>query len=494
MNVNRRFYLVTAMIVTVFSSIVQSDLACAAQDEHLVSMTILQMNDVYEMTPVAGGAQGGLARVATVHKELLRKNPNTFVILAGDLFSPSAMGTAKVDGERLNGRHIVDVMNHLGLDYATFGNHEFDLPEEHFLKRLAESKTQWFSSNTFDAHGQSFPNVPARVVFTIANKAHRTVRVGLFGLTTSSNQSGYVTYADPMAKAKEHVTALRNRVDILIAVTHLPIDQDTKLVEELPEIDIVIGGHEHEDFQQWRGPDLTPIVKADANARTVYVHDFVFDTNTRKLEMASRLRKINGDIPDDPAVASRIQFWVEKAFAGFREQGFDAQRVVATTTDPLDGTEAAVRNHTTRLTELIALGILHSVPNAEWAIYNSGSIRIDDVLPPGKVTEYDIIRTLPFGGNVIAVDMKGSLLRRILDQGIANKGTGGFLQVASKTNNPAIKPEDTYLVAINDFLLKGKESGLLYLTRDNPDLQVRTEGAGSIDIRKALIAELQKEY
>jgi ABC-type uncharacterized transport system substrate-binding protein len=74
-----------------------------------------------------------------VRQELLAKNRNTITILAGDLFNPSAMGTARVDGERLNGRHIVDVMNVLGLDYATFGNHEFDLSEEQFLKRLSES-------------------------------------------------------------------------------------------------------------------------------------------------------------------------------------------------------------------------------------------------------------------------------------------------------------------------------------------------------------------
>jgi 5'-nucleotidase / UDP-sugar diphosphatase len=467
--------------------------ALASTDEHVVTLTFLHMNDVYEITPIAGGTQGGLARVATVRKELLTKNRNTFTILAGDLFNPSAMGTARVDGEPLNGRHIVDVMNMVGLDYATFGNHEFDLSKEQFLKRLSESKATWFSSNTFDAQGQPFPNIPAHVVFKVSNHAKRTAQVGLFGLTTNSNQPGYVTYADPLMKAKEQVAALRRQVDILIAVTHLSIDQDIRLVETLPEIDLVIGGHEHEDFQLWRGPDLTPIVKADANARTVYVHDFVFNTATRKLEIVSRLRKINSDIPEDPAVAARIKGWVEKAFAGFREQGFEPERLVATVPDPLDGTEASVRNRATRLTNLIAQGMLHSIPNAEWAVYNSGSIRIDDVLLPGNISEYDIIRTLPFGGIVLAVDMKGALLQRVLDQGVANTGTGGFLQTVSTSDQP-IQPDRTYLVAINDFLLTGRETGLPYLTRDNPDLKVRPTGAPNIDIRKALIAELQRQY
>ena len=100
----------------------------AAGDGSPLTLTILQMNDIYELTPVSGDREGGLARVATLRKELLAKDPRMITVLAGDLFSPSALGTARVDGERLAGRQIVDVMNILGLDYITFGNHEFDLP------------------------------------------------------------------------------------------------------------------------------------------------------------------------------------------------------------------------------------------------------------------------------------------------------------------------------------------------------------------------------
>ena len=147
----------------------------------VVVLTVLQMNDVYEITPVSGGEEGGLARVATVRRELLARNPNTITVLAGDLFSPSALGTARVDGQRLAGRQIVDVMNAVGLDYATFGNHEFDLSRAEFLARLSESTTTWVSSNTRDPNGQPFPNVPTDIVFTISNQAGRTARVGLFG-------------------------------------------------------------------------------------------------------------------------------------------------------------------------------------------------------------------------------------------------------------------------------------------------------------------------
>lgn len=109
----------------------------------LVAITILQMNDIYELTPVSGGREGGLARVATIRKDLLAENPHTMTVLAGDLLSPSALGTARVDGERLAGKQIVAAMNVLGLDYITFGNHEFDVRESGFLERLEKSRFTW---------------------------------------------------------------------------------------------------------------------------------------------------------------------------------------------------------------------------------------------------------------------------------------------------------------------------------------------------------------
>ena len=138
-------------------------------------------------------------------------------------------------------------------------------------------------------------------------------------------------------------------------------------------------------------------------------------------------------LADDPTVAQAVDRWVNAAFDGFRAQGFEPTKAVATTTEPLDGRESSVRNGPTRLTDLTAAGMLHAAPGTELAILNGGSIRIDDVIPPGEVTEYDIIRTLPFGDAVVSVQMTGSLLQRTLDQGRANAGTGGFLQTANVT-------------------------------------------------------------
>lgn len=58
----------------------------------VVDITLLQMNDVYELTPVSGGREGGLARVAAIRKELLAENPNTITLLDGSNAGESAAG------------------------------------------------------------------------------------------------------------------------------------------------------------------------------------------------------------------------------------------------------------------------------------------------------------------------------------------------------------------------------------------------------------------
>jgi 5'-nucleotidase len=473
-----------------------------APHDTIVKLTLLQINDLYEITPVSGGKEGGMARLATLRKQLAAQNPNTFMILAGDLFSPSALGTAKVNGERLDGKQMVAVLNAIGLNYCTFGNHEFDLKEQPFFQRLSESRFKWFSSNAFDKNGKPFPNVAENVVFTVANASNQQARVGMFGVTMTKNQPDYVTFADPLETARKQAQALRSQVDILIAVTHLTLDEDIALAQQIPEINLILGGHEHENVQVWRGADFTPILKADANVRSAYIHDLIYDTETRRLQINSHLQPINDKIPDDPEVSQVVQHWVDLGFAAFRQMGFEPGNLVVNSPVALDGRESSVRNRSTNLTEIIVEGFFQATPEADLAIFNGGSVRIDDEIPPGPISEYDVIRILPFGGKVVAVEMRGRLLKQVLDQGLANKGTGGYLQTAKLSwndaqdnwliNGKALDQRRNYKAAISDFLITGNEQGLSYLNRQNADLKVLNDNVS--EVRRALINQLQKAF
>jgi 5'-nucleotidase/UDP-sugar diphosphatase len=469
--------------------------ACGSGTSAPAALTIVHFNDVYEIGPVEGGKVGGLARVATVINELRRTQAPVMTTLGGDYLSPSALATARVDGEPIAGRQMVDVLNSLGLEYATLGNHEFDLAEPAFHARLAQSKFKIISSNITAADGSLFPNTEAFAVVPVT-VGGRSLKIGLFGVTIDSTRKAWVKYL-PVVESAKAAIAKMGEVDAIIALTHLSLQGDRDLVSAVPEIDVALGGHEHENWLIYRGADLTPIVKADANVRTLAVLSLTFPQGQRP-KISVRLEPITEAIASDATVDALVTKWTTTAFDAFRRDGFTPDRVVAQLTTSLDGREATVRNRQGNLTDLLT-SALATEGGTDVALMNGGSIRIDDELPPGAVTEYDAIRILPFGGNAVSLSMAGSLLARVLDVGVTNQGNGGFLHahgvtrqgnrwfVKGKPLNPSVR----YTVTTTDFLMTGRETNLDFLTRTHPLVR---DVKDLRDIRLVLIAELAKQY
>jgi 5'-nucleotidase len=126
-------------------------------------------------------------------------------------------------------------------------------------------------------------------------------------------------------------------------------------------------------------------------------------------------------------------------------------------------------------------------------------VRLDDVLPAGPITEYDVIRLLPFGGRVVEVELTGALLKQVLDQGDANRGIGGFLLRSNVEpsgggwliRGKPLDPESRYKVVLPDFLVSGGEQGLAWLNQQNPGLKpLKTLR----DIRLIVIDELKRRF
>jgi len=471
-------------------------LAAAAAGPRDAVVTILHFNDVYEITPVEAGHVGGLVRLATVRARLKAQYPALLTVLAGDYLSPSALGTAKVNGERLAGRQMVAVLNMVGLDWATLGNHEFDLGEDTFRARIAESKFHLVSSNVTDKNDAPFPGIATSAIVPVKAEG-RTVRVGLLGLTIDSNKQPWVHYKDPVASAREAVAALNGKCDAIVALTHLALARDQQIAEQVPEIDLILGGHEHENYFIERGAHFTPIIKADANVRTVAVVTLRIPGRGSRPTVTSRIERIDDRIKEGPRTAAEVKKWTDLGFAGFRAEGFEPNEPVATTPVTLDGRETIIRSQPTRLTALIADAMRHEA-KTDLSIFNAGSIRIDDVLlPAGSITQYDVIRVLPFGGPVVRATFTGALLSRVLQIGERNRGSGGFLHYAGitrdtdgfKIDGRPIDPAERYTLAISDFLLTGGEANLGFLTRTNPDV---TNVTDLRDVRMAVIDELKR--
>src|SRR3954454_8720145 len=109
-----------------------------------VKVTLLQVNDVYQFASVDQGKAGGLGRVLTLRKSIQQQNPNTLLLMAGDTISPS------VESITYKGAQMIEAWNAIGLDYATYGNHEFDFGPDVLRDRMRESKFGWVAANVID--------------------------------------------------------------------------------------------------------------------------------------------------------------------------------------------------------------------------------------------------------------------------------------------------------------------------------------------------------
>ena len=477
----------------------------------IITLKFVQVNDVYEIAPLSGGKYGGMARVAYVTDSIRRSNPNTYLFMAGDFLNPSLLGTIKVDGERLRGKHMIEVMNAMDFSLVTFGNHEFDLDEEDFQKRLNESKFQWTSANVLqNAESNKKPfsvqsgignvKIPNSYTLTVSDADGTKVRLGFFSVTLPSNPRDYVHYGDIYSEAISAYQELKPESDVIIGLTHLAIDEDIELAKKLPEIPLIMGGHEHNNMIVPEGKTI--IAKADANAKTVYIHTLVYNQATGAVTIDSKLFPIDDKTPSDPEVKAIVDKWGRVLDDKIKEVIENPNEVIYIANPPIDGTDSANRGIQTNLGDLVTAAMAKSFnerPDA--AIVNAGSFRIDDMLE-GNITSLDVFRVLPFGGEVLKIDITGELLIEVLNFGKNQSGNGAYLQRHNIKEGPSggwlINADPIeggkryYTIAISDFLLKGYD--IPFLTEENPGvLKIYETGAdeSAADIRKAVILYLK---
>jgi len=394
-----------------------------------VDFTVLQLNDVYDATPVEGGRRGGLARVATLRAQLEEENPNLISVLVGDFLSPSAIGATTGDG----GRHMIEALNAMKLSHATIGNHEFDVGQDELLARIAESDFKWISSNVSTGEGEPFAGVARNEIIEFKNQGGCAVKIALIGVCIDLFKRPWISYQDPVDSAREQVRALEHCADVFLTMTHLTIDGDKRLGTEVPQLDVLFGGHEHEAASAIVGEDSTPIFKADSNARSACIHRFRFDTRTGVARVHTDLRQIDESIDEEPETAAVVHKWQSITYNTLRARGNEPLEVVGTATESLDGREAEVRSRPTNLTRLLTETFLQEVAEADCVILGAGQVRIDGIIPPGDILFYDVVRIFPVNSGLSLLKMPGHLIRMLLDHAEASKGTGAYVHVANIT-------------------------------------------------------------
>ena len=188
----------------------------AAPAERTARLTILQINDVYEISPVEKGKKSGLARVATLRDRIAQESPHVVFVLPGDFLSPSTMSSM------FQGGQMVATLNAIGLDLATFGNHEFDFGTDVTRERIRESRFTWVSANLLDPD----TGLPFGGAVPFVLREYGGIRVAFFGLTTPetrtlSKGARNLKFLDPVEAAKDMVArARRAKADLIVALTH----------------------------------------------------------------------------------------------------------------------------------------------------------------------------------------------------------------------------------------------------------------------------------
>ena len=384
-----------------------------------IRVTLLQVNDVYQFTPVDQGTKGGIGRVMTLRKSIQNENPNTLFLLAGDTISPS------VESITYKGAQMIEAWNTAGLDYATFGNHEFDFGPDVLKDRMKESKFRWLAANVIEkSTGKPFGGADPFIIREFGG-----VKVGIFGLVlpetkTTSRPGADVDFLNPCDTARTVVSEIHSRgAKVVVALTHLSMRED-KEVARCADVDVIIGGHEHNLLESSAGG--APIFKMTADARELGRIDLNISQTTGELTSIDwKVMPVTSEIAEDSLFSS-----VYRKYSGLLAE---LDRRVGRSTVSLDGRSAENRTHETNIGNLVADSFRRATAS-DVALVNGGSIRVDEIIPAGRLTVRDVLSVLPFKNKLIKIEVTGALLRQALEHGVSRVAIGaepgGFPQVS----------------------------------------------------------------
>jgi 5'-nucleotidase len=453
-----------------------------------VRITLLQVNDVYQISPVDKGKAGGLARLATLKNKIAKNSPNMLLILGGDTLSPS------VASNTFKGEQMIAAWNAVPLDMAVFGNHEFDFGPDVLRQRIKESQFPWLGANAIDrTTKQPFGGAKATEM-----RVFEGIKIGFVGVVTddtllSSKPGEGIKFLEPIASVRREATRLRKQgANVVVAVTHLSMVTDRKLAAT-GIVDLILGGHDHTLLQSLVG--RTPIFKMGSDARILGTIDLLVDPKSKRLlHINWDSIQINDAIPDDPVAAKTIGEYETKLSALL-------DMIVGETSIALDARQETNRSRETNLGSWLA-DVYRASVHSDVAIINGGSIRSNAVVDAGKLSKRDILTLLPFENPIVKMQVSGRVLRLALEHGVAevaeNSESGQFPQISGlrfsydmrrpkgarivelTIDNTPVDEKSQYSIAINGYLATGGDGydmfkGLPYLITPENSLSETAE-------------------
>jgi len=453
--------------VAVLAVLLFSFFSADVQDDQ-PGFTILHTNDTHGYYGDDGNL--GFSTVKSLKDELEAQGQIVFLVDDGDFLQGTSYATITT------GQASVDVMNEVGYDLATIGNHEFDYTFDTMIERTSQLDFPVICSNlVYSSTGENvYPE------YTVIEKGG--IKLGFFGLlttetvkTTKAGNMGDSEVTDPIEAAERMVSLLEGMdVDYIVALGHigvarsLPVQSD-QICEAVSGIDLFIDGHSHtvmEDGKVSDGsieliPSDTLIVSAGCYNKHVGMVTVSSDG-----QMTAKLYK--GEARSDPAVDAAVQKVHKDS-----EQYFG--RTISSTEVFLDAERENVRSHETNLADLIADSI-RDAAGSDIGMINGGGVRAS--INIGDITVKDVYNVLPFINEIYLTSVKGSVIYDMLEYSLDQKTPfGGFLQVSGITvtydpskeagsklvsitkDGAALDRDATYTLAVLDFVATGDESG-----------------------------------
>lgn len=420
-----------------------------------------------------------IPKTVTAVKEYRKVKPNSLFLNAGDVFS----GTLYFN--TFKGKADLALLNLLGYDAMTFGNHEFDLgssPEGHqaLVDFIEGSNYPFVSANVDFSSDAKFTglfsdlyssNPEKGKIYNGIVKVINGEKVGIFGLTTAEtagiSSPGDVKFEDYLEEAKKAVKAFEGMgVNKIIALTHLGyddnalIDNDIELAKQVKGIDIIVGGHSHTELKapvvidkddKGAKKDPTVIVQAYQYNEYLGTLDVEFNGKGIVVNVDGKLIKVADYAEDANAVAVLKPFKDKVAEVSAEKIGVTLK---STLENPRSSTGGlSVRSNETILGNIVTDGMLAKAKTYDssiiMALQNGGGIRKE--IPAGDVTVGQVIEVLPFGNTLATVDITGKDLKSAFEHSLKQvpNESGGFLHISGgKVEFDSSKPAGQRVVKI----------------------------------------------
>ncbi|MGR3455167.1 bifunctional metallophosphatase/5'-nucleotidase [Pseudooceanicola sp.] len=440
----------------------------------------------------AGECFGGSARLVTAIKEARERAENSILVDGGDQFQGTLFYTY------YKGKLAAEMMNKLGYDGMTVGNHEFDDGPE-VLRGFMDAVDFPILMSNADVSGEPLlaDVLKKSTVIEVGGE-----KIGLIGLTPQdtdelASPGPNVIFTDPSDAVQHEVDRLTEEgVNKIVVLSHSGYGVDQRVAENTTGVDVIVGGHTNTllgDMDGAEGPYPTmvngvAIVSAYAYGKFLGELNVVFDDAGNVTEATGAPLIMDAAVTEDQATVDRIAE-AAKPLDEIRN------RVVAETAEEIDGSRDTCRAGECQMGNLVADAMLDRVKDqgVDVAIANGGGLRAS--IDAGEVTMGEVLTVLPFQNTLSTFQTTGAVIVEALENGVSQveEGAGRFPQVAglSFAFDPAaeagsrvsdvmvggepIDPEATYGVVTNNYVRNGGDGYSMFIEGENaydygPDL------------------------